>query len=260
MAEDDLILRSVAAAAALTPAMILIGVFCVRRPWRDIRRLIWISYGLGFGVAIPTAALVAIYAPLIAEIDDFRLYAAAVGLLEAALPEEAAKFLILLFFIMRHEDLQRAADVMVLSICMSLGFATIENLYYVIGSQDWSSTAMLRAVTAVPMHATIAVVMGYFASQWVMCPGRRQRLLLHMGVWPFLLHGLYDYPVFAIYRLIELQGSVPNAEMLEFQVIFAGAFLTAIGAALVAIQAIVRQPDAMRRLEWWRHDNDDSPP
>jgi RsiW-degrading membrane proteinase PrsW (M82 family) len=250
MPDDDLILRGTAAIMALAPAMLFIGVVCLRKPWRDSRRLIWIAYGLGFCVAIPTAALVAIYAPLIAGIGDFRVYAAAVALIEAAVPEETAKFLIILFFVMRHEDLRRPADAMILTICMALGFATIENLYYVIGSEDWTDTAMLRAVTAVPMHATIAVVMGYYAAQILLHPERYRRLLVCMWFWPFLLHGLYDYPVFAIYRLLEIQDSVPNAQLIEFQLIFAFAFLAAIAAALAAIQVIAGQSNAMRPLAW----------
>ena len=250
MSDDDLILRGTAAIMALAPAMLFIGVVCFRRPWRDSRRLIWIAYGLGFCVAIPPAALVAIYAPLIASIGNFRVYAAAVALIEAAAPEETAKYLIILFFVMRHEDLRRPADAMILTICMALGFATIENLYYVIGSEDWTDTAMLRAVTAVPMHATIGVVMGYYAAQILLHPERHRRLLVCMWFWPFLLHGLYDYPVFAIYRLLEIQDSVPNSQLIEFQLIFAFAFLAAIAAALAAIQAIVGQPGAMRPLAW----------
>lgn len=250
MPSDDLTLRGIAAVMALAPAILLIGIFCVRRPWRDSRRAIWIAYGLGFSVAIPTAAIVAIYAPLIAGIENFRLYAAAVALFEAAGPEEAGKYLVVLFFLMRHEDLRRPADALMLTICMALGFATIENLYYVVGSENWTGTAMLRAVTAVPMHATIAVVMGYYATQSLLRPERRRRLLVYMWVWPFALHGLYDYPVFAIYRLLETHEPVQRSQLIEFQIIFAAAFLVAIAAALAAIQAVAGQHAAMRPLAW----------
>jgi RsiW-degrading membrane proteinase PrsW (M82 family) len=255
MANDDLILRSAAAFAALAPAVLLITVFCLREAWRDSRRLIWTAYGLGFSVAIPTAGFVAIYAPFTADIEDFRLYAAAIAFLEAAAPEETAKFLIIYFFVLRHAELRRPADAMVLTICMALGFATIENLYYVVGAEDWTATAMLRAVTAVPMHATIGVVMGYFATQLLLHPERYRRFLVHMWVWPFLLHGLYDYPVFAIYRLLEVQEVVPNAQLIEFQILFVAAFLIAIAAALAAIHAIGDQPGAMQHLGWRHHED-----
>lgn len=259
MTSDDLILRSTAAIMAIAPAMLFIGIICLRGPWRDSRRLIWTAYGLGFCVAIPTAGVVAIYAPLTVNIEDFRLYAATVALVEAAVPEETAKYLIILFFIMRHEDLRRPADAMLLTICVSLGFATIENLYYVIGSEDWSDTAMMRAVTAVPMHATIAVVMGYYAAQLLRRPERYRRLLVHMWFWPFLLHGLYDYPVFAIHRLFEIRGAVPSSELVEFQILFALAILAAIAAALAAIRALAGQRNAMERLEWQAHENSHVP-
>ena len=249
MPGDDLILRGVAAMSALAPAMLLLGVLCICSPWRDSRRFVWTAYGLGFCVAIPTAGVVAVYAPVIASIDDIRLYAASVAFIEAALPEETAKYLIALYFIMRHADLRRPADALVMTICMALGFATIENLYYVIGSEDWSNTAMLRAVTAVPMHATIAVIMGYYAAQLLLRRERRRRWLVAMWFWPFVLHGIYDYPVFAIYRLLEIQDTVSNAQIIEFQIIFCLAFLAAIAAALAAIQAISGQGNAMKPFE-----------
>lgn len=246
MSDHDLTLRTIAAISALAPALLIIGLVCYRTPWRNSRRLVWIAYGLGFCVAIPTSALVATYAPIIAGIGNFRLYAAAVAVLEAAAPEETAKFLIILYFVLRHEDLRRPADAMITAICMALGFATIENLYYVVGAADWSDTAMLRAVTAVPMHGTLAVIMGYFAARLLLEPARYRGWLVHMWLWPFLLHGFYDYPVFAIYRLLEIQDTVPKPQLFEFQLLFAGAFLAAIAAALAAIQAITGNAGAMR--------------
>lgn len=259
MPDHDLILRAIAAISALAPALLFIGIICFRTPWRDSRRLVWIAYGLGFCVAIPTAALVGTYAPAIGRIGDFRLYACAVAILEAAAPEETAKFLIILFFVLHHEDLRRPADVMIMAVCMALGFATIENLYYVVGSADWSDTAMLRAVTAVPMHGTLALVMGYFAARLLMEPGRYRWLLIHMWLWPFLLHGLYDYPVFAIYRLLEKQEFIPKSNLVEFQLIFATAFIAAIGAALAAIHAIARNAHAMRSIGARTVHADDAP-
>lgn len=246
MSDHDITLRTIAAISALAPALFFICLVCYRTPWRDSRRLVWIAYGLGFCVAIPTSAVVATYAPVIADIGNFRLHAAAVAMLEAAAPEETAKFLIILYFVLRHEDLRRPADAMIMAICLALGFATIENLYYVVGAADWSDTAMLRAVTAVPMHGTLAVVMGYFAARLLLEPVRYRSLLVHMWLWPFLLHGFYDYPVFAIYRLLEIQDAVAKPQLVEFQLIFAGAFLSAIAAALAAIHAVAGNTGAMR--------------
>ena len=54
-------------------------------------------------------------------------------------------------------------DGIVYGVTVSLGFATLENIYYVFaGFDDPLGVAYLRAFSAVPAHALFGVFMGYY--------------------------------------------------------------------------------------------------
>lgn len=259
MESDALSLRLIAAAAAIAPATVLLAYFNVARPWRDLRELTWIAFGLGFTVAIPVSDLVSLYTSDMATIVGTRLYAAVVAFLEASLPEELGKFFIVYFFILRHEDLRRPLDVVPLAVMVSLGFATIENVYYVFGSEDWGGTAMIRAVTAIPMHSTMGVVMGYYGALSI-APGRPPwRALVAMLLWPVVLHGFYDYPVFAVQRLYDRASPVSDSELLEFQIVFLLAIVAAVFMATHAIKTLSGSTAFMQALPIGEALPDDTP-
>lgn len=251
MALDSLPWRIAAAAAAVAPASALLVYFSVHQSWRHLRELIWISFGFGFTVAIPIAGIAALYAPEIARIEGVRLHAAAVAFLEASIPEELGKLLVVTCIVLRHEDLRRPVDAIVLTVLVGLGFATIENLYYVFGSENWTETAMLRALTAVPMHATVGIVMGYFAARWLLTPGAALAVLAAMFAFPVLLHGFYDYPVFAIQQLIQEKHRLGQPNYLEFQSIFVASIVISTLAAMVVFRAVANTPAVTALAPWF---------
>ncbi len=249
---DSLPWRLIAVGSAVAPAAMLLTYFYMAGAWRHLRELIWISFGFGFSVAIPIAGLAALYAPEIAKIAALRPHAAAVAFLEASIPEELGKLLVVTCIILRHEDLRRPVDAIILTVLVGLGFATIENLYYVFGSENWTETAMLRALTAVPMHATVGIVMGYFAARYLLADGNRWILLAAMFIGPTLLHGFYDYPVFAIQQLLATVGRPSNLAYAEFQGIFVGAIAASALAALAVFRAVSNAPELTGPTPWFR--------
>jgi RsiW-degrading membrane proteinase PrsW (M82 family) len=249
---DSLHWRFLAAASAVAPAAMLLAYFCTARAWRHLRELIWISFGFGFSVAIPIAGIAALYAPEIARIDGVRPYAAAVAFLEASIPEELGKLLVMTCIVLRHEDLRRPVDAIVLTVLAGLGFATIENLYYVFGSENWTETAMLRALTAVPMHATVGIVMGYFGARYLVAHRNRIWLLGAMFFIPTLLHGFYDYPVFAIQQILASAQPMGEAAYLEFQGIFVGAIAASALAAIAVFRSVADSPALTEPAPWFR--------
>lgn len=248
MDADTLHLRLIAAAAAMAPALAMLAYFSLSGTWKHLRELIWIDFGLGFSVAIPIAGAAVLVTPLIGLTNDIRLHALSVAFLEAAIPEEVGRFLIVVFFVLRHEDLRRPIDAIVLTVMVALGFATIENLYYVFSSKSWGQTAMLRAITAVPMHATIGIVMGCFAAR--MLANRRPgwRLLAPMILLPVLLHGLYDYPVFAVQSLTIADDGPATARLVEFQVVFVAVIVATALSALLLLRDLARTGSATVRV------------
>ncbi len=249
---DSLPWRLAAATAAVAPAAGLLIYFATHRAWRHLRELIWISFGFGFSAAIPIAGVAALYAPAIARLDDVRLHAAGVAFLEASIPEELGKLLVVTCIILRHEDLRRPVDAVVLTVLVGLGFATIENLYYVFGAENWTETAMLRAITAVPMHATVGIVMGYFAALSLSDRNMAPATLAAMFVAPTLLHGLYDYPVFAIQQLLAAPTGPSPASYVEFQAIFFASIVLSALSALAVFRAIARSPLLTSLAPWFQ--------
>jgi RsiW-degrading membrane proteinase PrsW (M82 family) len=115
--------------------------------------------------------------------------------LEAAIPEELAKFGILYFLIWKSRELDHSYDGIVYSVFVSLGFALIENILYVF--EGGFSVAIARAILAVPGHGLFGVMMGYYFSLARFHEGRKRReFLIKSLVMPILFHGAYDFLLF----------------------------------------------------------------
>lgn len=249
---DSIYWRLLAVCAAVGPATILIAYFYAAAPWRHLRELIVVAFGLGFSVAIPIAGIASLYAPKIATIESVRLHAAAVAFFEAAIPEELGKLLVVTCIVLRHEDLRRPVDAIVMTVLVGLGFATIENLYYVFSSENWTETAMLRAITAVPMHATVGIIMGYIGARLILAERARLPLIGSMFLVPTILHGMYDYPVFAIQTLLSQHDRLDESVYLEFQGIFIGSITVSAIAAMAIFRAVANSPAMMQPAPWFR--------
>jgi len=74
-----------------------------------------------------------------------------------------------------------------------MGFAATENIMYVL--QGGYQVALLRAFTAVPAHATFAILMGYFMGK---AKFSNSKVLLNFtGLFlAILFHGTYDFFLF----------------------------------------------------------------
>jgi len=113
-----------------------------------------------------------------------------------ALSEERAKY----FFMRRRTwedpEFNCQYDGVVYAVFVSLGFALWENVSYVLNFGF--STALVRAVTAIPGHACFGVFMGVFygaarkyADYGMPALSKTFRVLAVLV--PALLHGAYDY-------------------------------------------------------------------
>ena len=77
-----------------------------------------------------------------------------------ALVEEFSKFIFVRGILYNNPHFNEPFDGIVYSVMVGMGFATVENILYV--SEGGIGTAVLRMFTAVPAHATFAVLMGYY--------------------------------------------------------------------------------------------------
>ncbi|GIN38207.1 MULTISPECIES: glutamic-type intramembrane protease PrsW [Heyndrickxia] len=109
-----------------------------------------------------------------------------------ALLEEFFKWFILFFVVYQHGDFSEPYDGIVYGASVSLGFATVENILYLIA--DGVGTAFGRALLPVSSHALFGVIMGYYLGKAKFSLDRKMKqALIYSFTIPLLLHGFYDY-------------------------------------------------------------------
>ena len=88
-------------------------------------------------------------------------------------------------------------DGILYAIVASLGFAMIENIFYVL--DGGLTTGLIRAITALPLHAIAAGIMGYYLGKAKFAETPLQELqLFRKGLFRAVIyHGLYDFIVFS---------------------------------------------------------------
>jgi RsiW-degrading membrane proteinase PrsW (M82 family) len=116
--------------------------------------------------------------------------------LSAAPVEEVLKFTVLYSLVYKMKDFNEPIDGIVYGVSVSLGFATLENIYYVYVLSDYFDTtsqglAILRSFSAIPAHGIFGATMGYFFMKYTFIK-KENNLALCMIV-PILLHGAYNY-------------------------------------------------------------------
>ncbi|MGC4023033.1 MAG: PrsW family glutamic-type intramembrane protease [Cyclobacteriaceae bacterium] len=97
-----------------------------------------------------------------------------------------------------NKNFNEPFDGIVYAVSVSLGFAGLENILYVTNSPDGIATGIMRMFTAVPAHATFAVLMGYFLGRAKCEPGKSY-LAWYGLLTATLFHGAYDYFWFISY-------------------------------------------------------------
>lgn len=112
----------------------------------------------------------------------------------AAFTEEAVKLAVVLLFLWRKPHFDEVMDGILYTAAASLGFALLENILYSAGSPV---IGMVRAFTAVPLHATCSGIMGYFVGRGKMSKGSAIPWVLGGFFAAVFIHGLYDWIVFS---------------------------------------------------------------
>ena len=109
--------------------------------------------------------------------------------------EELFKFLALMFVAFPRENFNEPFDGIVYSVMIGLGFASLENIIYVF--EGGIGVAFLRTLTAVPMHAALAIIMGYYVGKAKFQNSDRRNETSIIGLaWAIFFHGAYDFRLF----------------------------------------------------------------
>ncbi len=115
----------------------------------------------------------------------------------AAIPEEIAKFFLLWLVLRKNRFFDEKMDGIVYAVCISLGFAALENIMYLFSNvESYLSVGITRAIFAVPGHFCFGILMGYYYSLAKFYPKTPLKNKILILVAPIIVHGLYDSILF----------------------------------------------------------------
>lgn len=117
----------------------------------------------------------------------------------AAIPEEIAKFFMLWLLLRKNRYFDEKMDGIVYAVCVSLGFAALENIMYLFSNtESYLSVGIARAIFAIPGHFCFGILMGYYYSLAKFYPNTPTKNKVLIIVAPIIVHGLYDSILFII--------------------------------------------------------------
>ena len=178
----------------ILPSLLIVTFFVMsdrfREPNKEILKVFVYGIILVFPAFYLNSALSEIFASRSISENLIRSF------LTAAPVEEVLKFCVLYSLVYKMKDFNEPIDGIVYGVSVSLGFATLENIYYVYYLSDYFDSsartlAIVRSFSAVPAHGVFGAVMGYFFMKYSFVK-KQNNLFLCMFV-PFLLHGFYNF-------------------------------------------------------------------
>jgi len=184
---------------AVTPA--LIGLFCIYQADRvdkEPAKLLFLTFLFGALSVIPSI----IVEEFLIRINIFKgIYQAMYNaFIVAGLTEEYFKRLVVLKLPFRTSYFNEKMDGIIYSVFAALGFATVENVLYVVYRYTNNPfIGLYRGVFSVPAHGVFGITMGYYLSISRFHSDRaekkasfRKSLLM-----PVILHGTFDFILMA---------------------------------------------------------------
>ena len=110
--------------------------------------------------------------------------------------EELAKFTMVVLFVYRDAEFDEPMDGIVYATATALGFATLENLLYVLPVQSLSSLVVsgtFRAILSVPGHALFAVFWGFaLGIAKFRPPGKKAGIVAAGLILAIAVHGFFN--------------------------------------------------------------------
>ena len=114
------------------------------------------------------------------------------------LTEELSKWLVTYKLSYHNKEFDELYDIIIYSVFVSLGFATLENILYVTTSNTAVSTALIRGIFSIPAHTSLGIIMGSFLGLSKIAEmnknyyEKKQNILYSILI-PVELHTIYDF-------------------------------------------------------------------
>lgn len=184
---------------AITP--IIIGLFAIYlsdRVDKEPTKLLVLTYILGAAAVIPSLIVEEV-------LVKFNVFTGVLGafynaFIVAALTEEFFKRLVVLKLPYKTTYFNEKLDGIVYAVFAALGFATVENVMYVVFAYTNNPfIGLYRGVFSVPAHGIFGITMGYYISlsRFDKVKARKKINLRKSLLMPIILHGLFDFILMA---------------------------------------------------------------
>ncbi len=181
---------------AIAPVFIIILYIYFKDKYeKEPKRLLFYNFLLGAIVSIVITTIlyyaIDVVLPLTNHTSIFQQFIKAFFVV--ALTEEFSKYVIVRYFSQKNKAFNEPFDGIVYAVMVSMGFAATENIFYVL--EGGYQTALLRAFTAVPAHATFGILMGYYMGK---AKFSNNRIVLNLTglLLAVVFHGAYDFFLF----------------------------------------------------------------
>lgn len=193
-----------AVVAGTAPSMFLLTFFYLRDRWqREPMHRVAMAFALGlYAMAAARGLAYTVLGFLSSDwlgsgSEGARLFE---SLILGGVIEETSKAVVLFAAIYHWDEFDEPLDGVVYGVAVSLGFATLENVFYIAHAQSAAAHGLTvvwqRALFAVPAHALFGGAMGYYAGKAKFDRTHPMALLRDRAfclLVPILFHGSYNY-------------------------------------------------------------------
>lgn len=159
------------------------------------RKHLLMSFFLGVVSALPALLIQYLLLPvedILLPVNIFSILIKAFVIV--AFSEELCKYIMLRYYAYRQPEFDEPFDGIVYGVIVSMGFATIENIAYVM--QSGYATAIVRMFISVPAHACFGILMGYNVGKARFHPGHPFPYLMKGLLLAIFFHGSFDFFLF----------------------------------------------------------------
>ena len=181
--------------AAILPAVVLVLYAYKQDQFPEPPKIVFKTFLFGCGTILAINLITPVLDDYSKEYLSGETYNFFNNFIRAAFVEEFFKACVIIFYCTRKTAFDEPMDGVIYGIAASLGFAAYENIEYVLYYYEVPSfdVALIRAFTAIPMHALCGIVMGFLISQSIF-EKKHNYLNLFLALFiPVGIHGLYNF-------------------------------------------------------------------
>lgn len=180
---------------AIAPVCVIILYIYLKDKYdKEPKLLLFYCFMFGGFVSIIITTILYMLFDFVIELDELSVVQQFIrAFFVVGFTEEFSKYIIVRYYAQTKDAFNEPFDGIVYAVMVSMGFAATENIFYVL--EGGYEVAILRAFTAIPAHATFAVLMGYYMGQAKFSENRAQ-LNLKGLLLAMIFHGAYDFFLF----------------------------------------------------------------